>query len=623
MLEAIRERAQGWIAKVILALITIPFAFWGIDSYFNAGGNEPPVATVGDEDIAQREFFRALQNQRDAMLAQGRAVNIEDKTFRTAILDELVQVRLIAQAARDNGMVVPGGQMDQVVRSASIFQENGAYSEARFQNWLREQGMGQKELIAMIERESLAQQFQMGYLQGAVAATSAAERLSAMLAQQRDVSEAVFSAESFQNQVTVDDAAVAAEYQSKQSDYAVPAQVRVEYLSLSAESLAASATVTDLALSQYYETNKSRFQEPEQRSASHILILTQGKDKAAAKAQAEKLLAQVKANPAVFADLARKHSEDPGSAVKGGSLGTFGRGAMVPPFEKAVFSMKVGEISDLVESEFGFHIIRVDGIVPGTLLAFETVKDDIRAELTAQEAERKFAEMAERFSNLVYEQADSLVPAAKEFGLTVQSSGWIDRTQATPSFLANPRLMDALFAPEALEKKQNTEAIEVAPGVLVSARVLEHKPSGVRPLAEVADNIRARLRLKAAQAKAVEAGQAALKALEAGQPVAGMGPVIRVSRGDPKGVPAEALKAIFKAPKGKLPAAAGSETRDGYRVYRVVNVVEASPDANRVKMIQRDLMRINGQEEMKAYLAYLKAQGKVKVDNAILEKKAD
>ncbi|MFZ5482667.1 MAG: SurA N-terminal domain-containing protein [Pseudomonadota bacterium] len=623
MLEAIRERAQGWIAKVILALITIPFAFWGIDSYFNAGGNEPPVATIGDEDIAQREFFRALQNQRDAMLAQGRAVNIEDKTFRTAILDELVQVRLIAQAARDNGLVVPGGQMDQVVRSASIFQENNTFSEARFQNWLREQGMGQKELMALIERESLAQQFQMGYLQGAVAATSAAERLSALLAQQRDVSEAVFTAASFENQVTVDDAAVAAEYQAKQSDYATPAQIRVEYLSLSSESLAEQTSVSDAALRQYYDANKSRFQEPEQRSASHILILTQGKDKAAAKAQAEQILAQVKAKPASFGDLARKHSEDPGSAVKGGSLGTFGRGAMVPPFEKAVFSMKVGEISDLVESEFGFHIIRVDGIVPGTLLAFETVKDDIRAELTAQEAERKFADMAERFSNLVYEQADSLAPAAKEFGLTVESSGWIDRTQATPSFLANPRLMDALFSPEALEKKQNTEAIEVAPGVLVSARVLEHKPAGVRPLAEVADNIRARLRLKAAQAKAVEAGQAALKALEAGQPVAGMGPVIRISRGDPKGVPAEALKAIFKAPKGKLPAAAGSETRDGYRVYRVVNVVEASPDENRVKMIQRDLMRINGQEEMKAYLAYLKAQGKVKIDQAILEKKAD
>lgn len=623
MLEAIRERAQGWIAKVILALITIPFAFWGIDSYFNAGGNEPPVATVGDEDIPQREFFRALQNQRDAMVQQGRAVNIEDKTFRTAILDELVQVRLIAQAARDNGLIVPGGQMDQVVRSASIFQENGAFSEARFQNWLRDQGMGQKELIALVERESLAQQFQMGYLQGAVAATSAADRLSALLAQQRDVSELVFAAETFQNQVTIEEAAVAAEYQARQSDYAIPAQVRVEYLSLSADSLAANANVTDAALSQYYETNKARFQEPEQRSASHILVLTQGKDKAAAKAQAEKLLAQVKANPAGFADLARKHSEDPGSAAKGGSLGTFGRGAMVPPFEKAVFSMKVGEISDLVESEFGFHIIRVDGIVPGTLLALETVKEDIRAELTAQEAERKFAEKAERFSNLVYEQADSLAPAAKEFNLTVQQSGWIDREQATPAFLANPRLMDALFAPEALEKKQNTEAVEVAPGVLVSARVLEHKPAGVRPLAEVADNIRARLRLKAAQAKAVEAGQAALKALEAGQTVAGMGPVVRISRGDPKNVPPEALKAIFKAPKSKLPAAAGSETRDGFRVYRVVNVIEASPDENRVKMIQRDLMRINGQEEMKAYLAYLKAQGKVKIDNAILEKKAD
>ncbi len=625
MLEAIRESAQGWIAKVILALIIVPFAIWGVDSYFKGGGGEPAVATVGKDEVSQREFFRALQNQRDALQKRaGGKVDIENKDFRKSVLDQLVEIRLIGNAARRNGLIVPANQMEEVIKSAPIFQENGAYSESRFQAWLREQGLGQKELAAMIEREALTQQFQMGYGQGSVVSAASAGRLSALIAQQREVNEAIYSADAYLKGVTVDDKAVEAEYNASKNDWATPAQVRVQYLVLSADAIRAGIKISDEETRQYYEANKVRYQAPEQRHASHILIKADNAaERPAAKARAEKLYAEVKAAPGKFAELAKKNSQDPGSAAQGGDLGNFTRDTMVKPFADAVFAMKAGEISAPVETEYGYHIIRLDGITPGMTPTFETVKPQIVAELAQQQAERKFAEVAERFSNLVYEQPDSLAPAAKEFGLTVQESGWIGRDQAEPAFLAKPALMDALFSPEALNKHQNTEAVEVTPGTLVSARVLEHKAAGVRSLAEVAPLIRAKLSLLAAQAKAVEAGQAALKALTSGQAVAGLSAPMLVSRVQPLNLPPEALKAIFKANAAKLPATAGVETRDGYRLYRIDRVIEATPDENRTKQIQRDIGRMTAQEELKAYLAYVKASVGVKVNEAILEKKAE
>jgi len=625
MLEAIREHAQGWIAKVILALIIVPFAFWGVDSYFNGGGGEPPVASVGDDEIGQREFFRALQNQRDAMQEQTKTkVDIENKDFRKNVLDQLVEIRLIGNAAARNGLIVPADQMDAVIKAAPVFQVNGAFSEQRFQSWLNEQGMSKNELAAMIQRESLAQQFQMAYGQGAVVAAASADRLSALLAQQREVKEAVYSADAYLQSVTVDDKAVEADYAANKNDHATPAQVRIQYLALSADAIGAAIKVGEDAAKQYYEANKARYQAPEQRRASHILIKADSaKDKPAAKAKAEQLLAQVKAAPAKFAELAKQHSQDPGSGAQGGDLGSFTRDTMVKPFADAVFGMKTGEIRGLVETEFGYHIIRLDGVTPGTVMAFDAVKADIVDELARQEAERKFAEVADRFGNMVYEQPDSLAPAAKEFGLTVQETGWIGRDTAQPAYLAKPALMDALFSPEALDKHQNTEAVEVMPGMLVSARVLEHKAAGIRPLAEVAANIRAKLALRAAHDKAVAAGQDALKAANAGQAVAGLGAPKLVSRMQPMDLPVEGMKAIFKANTGKLPTAVGVETRDGYRLYQITRVVETAPDENRRKQIQRDLTRMVAQEELKAYLAYVKADMGVTTNEAILEKKAE
>jgi peptidyl-prolyl cis-trans isomerase D len=628
MLEAIREHAQGWIAKVILVLITIPFALWGIDSYFTGGGNQPAVASIDDAPITQPEFFEALKNRKDSLEQRmGGKVDMENKAFRREVLDQLLDIRLLSGAALNAGMKVTDAQVAAMLAAVPTFQENGQFSEAMLARWLEQRGMSRQALTNMVREDLLMRQLQLGYTQGAVVAKASAQQLADLLAEQREVNEVVFEARAFMGQVSVDDKAISAEYQAHQQDYATPAQVRLQYLVLSNATVMAAIQVSDATAQQFYEANRNRYQEPEQRRASHILIRAERAAKPearqAARVKAEMLLAEARKTPARFADLARQHSEDPGSGAQGGDLGFFTRDRMVKPFADAAFAMKTGEISNVVESDFGFHIIRLEAITPSTVIGFSLVKDTIINELRQQEAQRKFAEVADRFSNMVYEQADSLEPAAKEFQITLQESGWVSRQQAEPALLGNARLLDAVFSPEALEKKQNTEAIEVSPGTLVAARVLEHKPAGVRPLQEVTEVIRLKLSAQAAQARAVEAGKQALQSGQSGQAVAGLSAPMPISRMQPLNVPPEAMKAIFKADVAKLPAHVGIETREGYRVYRINAVKAGSTPPEQAKNMQRDLTRMHAQEELRAYLEYNRARAAIKINDAILEKSAE
>jgi peptidyl-prolyl cis-trans isomerase D len=628
MLEAIHEHAQGWIAKLILALITIPFALWGIDSYFKDGGREPTVASVGKDEIGQHEFFQALQSQRDALQEQTHAkVDIDNKDFRKAVLDKVIDGRLMSYAGAANGLIIPTGDLDAMIQSAPIFQVDGVFSEERFQTWLNKQGLNKRGLVRMIQQDSMAQQFQVGYGQGAILPGTSAAQVSSLLVQQREVNEAVFNGSAYAQGVVIDDQAVAAEYNAHQQDYAIPEQVRVQYLVLSADAIRASIEISDQAAQQYYDTNKAKYGEPEQRHASHILIKADSTmspaDKAAAKTKAEKLYQELQANPGKFAELAKQDSQDPGSAAQGGDLGSFTQDMMVKPFADATFSMKVGELRGPVETQFGYHIIRLDSITPGKTAPFASVKASIVTQLSQQEAERKFADLAEKFSNVVYEQSDSLDPAAKQFHLKTEESDWISRNQAAPAFLARPDVMDALLAQDSLTKHQNIEAIEVAPNTLVSARVIEHKPAGTRPLTEVASEIRAKLTAQAARTKAIAAGQQALKQAQSGQSVTGLGAPMLVSRLQPLSLPTESIKVIFSAEDKKLPTSVGVETPDGYRLYRITKVVAVAPDAARQKQLEQQMSVVAMREELKAYLAYAKVKAGVKINDAILEKKTE
>jgi peptidyl-prolyl cis-trans isomerase D len=450
--------------------------------------------------------------------------------------------------------------------------------------------------------------------------------LAQLINQQREVNEITFDQKDFVNQARVDDKAVQAEYEAHQDRYATPRQVRVQYAVLSLTHLEQGIQVSDAEIRKFYDANQGRYQEPERRRASHILIqASQGGDakaKAAAKAKAEQVLAEVRKAPAKFADLARQHSQDPGSGQNGGDLGAFTRDMMVKPFSDAVWSMKVGDISGLVESQFGFHIIRLDGVIAGAKMGVDLVKREIQQTLRQQEAQRRFADAAERFSNMAYEQPDSLEPVAKEFGLKLEVSGWVDEKHASPAFLANPRLMEALFAEDSLRKRHNVEAVEVAPNTLVSARVVEYRPAGLRPLADVAQEIRQALVLARARALANETGKKALAAAQSGQNVPGWSAPMTLSRARPLNVPREALKAVFRATPSKMPVFVGVETGDGYRVYRINRVMPVDASAQ-VEPMRADLRRLIAQEEVRAYLESLKSKADIKIEPASLEPEAD
>ncbi|MDP2832816.1 MAG: SurA N-terminal domain-containing protein [Pseudomonadota bacterium] len=624
MLEAIRERAQGWIARVILGLIALTFAVWGVEGYFGNSGQEPPAAKVNDEEISQREFIKTLKEQADA-IKQEMGAKVEDKALRAKVLEQMVNTSLLSQAAQKAGFTVLDPQVQAVLAGIEIFQEAGKFSQARLDSWLRAQGMSQQNLMAMIAQDLLLKQVQIGYGEGAVAPMPTAVRLNALLAQQREVNEAGFDRKDFLKSASVDDKAVQAEYDAHKNDYATPASLRVQYLVLSQAVLEEKVQISDELAHKFHEANAARFQEPERRRASHILIKidagADAKARAVIRAKAEQILAEVKKAPAQFGELARKHSQDPASGEKGGDLGSFTRDMMVKPFSDATFQMKLGAISELVETQFGYHIIRLDGIVPGAKIGYEVAKGDIQKELRQQEAQRRFVETAERFSNMVYEQPDSLAPAAKEFGLTVQESGWFNRKSATAP-LANERLLEALFSEDALKKRQNGEAIEVAPNTLVSARVIDYRPAGQRPVAEVAGEIRLKLSAEMARKLAIEAGKKALGNAATDQAI-NWSAAMTVSRMQPLNLPPQAVKSIFRTATDKLPAYVGAETAEGYRVYRINRVTAGQAQPDMAKRIRNDVRRLVAQEEMRAYLENLKANAKIKIEPSALEPKAE
>lgn len=627
MLEAIREHAQGWIARIILGLIIVSFAIWGLEGYLSGDGKEPAVATVGDSEISQSEFSDALKQQREALGIPPDQAGEVDSQLRKSVLDQLINMRLLVNAADENGFTISEAQLNAFQAGIEIFQDNGQFSKERLDAWLASRGLQEKDFRHMLRQDILLRQLQFAQGEGAVVPMLAAERFGKLLAQQREVNEVIYDRRAFLKLIQIDDQAVEKEYNARKQDYAVPAQVRLQYLMLSPETMRGQTAPDEAAIRQYYESSKARYQEPETRKASHILVrLTPDMDAAAreaARTKAEKLLQGVRQAPASFAAVARKSSDDPGSAERGGDLGAFTREMMVKPFADAAFEMKVGEISGLVETGFGYHIIRLDGVTPARQIPLETVKAEIAAELQNQTTARHFAEAAEQFSNLVYEQPDGLDAVAKTFHLEVQESGWISRGRAEPAFLNHARLMDAVFASESIEKRQNTEAIEVGPNRLVAARVLEYRPASSRPLAEVAEAIRFKLAFQAAGKKAVEAGEQALAAARNGQAPAGMSAPMGVSRMRALNLPPAAIKAIFKAETKQLPAWVGAETEDGYRLYRINRVSEEELTADQVQEIRRDLQRLMAQEEVQAYLASLRARTKVKTHQETLGQKLD
>lgn len=635
MFDAVRNNKK--IVQIFLALITLPFAFFGVDAYVrNAGGGED-LASVGDSKISPQQFQKGLGDQQER-LRQQLGANYKPEMLnspeaRLAVLNTLIDQRLLLLEAAKGRLGASDDLLREVIGKIPSLQEDGVFSNARYERALRSQNTTQPLFEAQLRQDLTLQQLVGPVGDSGIVANTSAEAMLRIQSEERQVAELRISPEQFVEQVKIDPASVQKYYDDNQKQFEVPEQAKAEFVILSLDALLTQVSVSEAEIKAAFESHKERYQQAEERRASHILLTLDANmaeaDKTRAKARAEEVLKEVQKSPTKFAELAKKHSQDPGSAEKGGDLGFFSRGMMVKAFEEVVFKQKEGETSGLVQSEFGYHIIKLTGIKASKQRLLEDARPEIEGELKRQAASRKFAESAEIFNNIVYEQADSLQPVADKFKLKIQQSGWLPRNPnqqiaAALGPMGNTKILASLFSEDALKSKRNTEVVEIAPNTLLAARPVEYKPATIRPFDTVKADIEARLKAQETASLARKAGEARLADLQkTGEDKGNWALVKTISRLEGRQVPPAALQAIFKANVQKLPSYVGVEVGGGnYMLYKIMKVTQPEKlDENRRKVLQREYSTLTAQEDFAAYLAALRARYPVSINRAVLESK--
>ncbi len=624
MFDAVRNNKR--IVQVFLAMIMLPFAFFGVDSYLKGVGDSGDVAKVDGSPITQQQFQQSMRDQQERLrsMAGGKfdPAILNTPEARKAVLDDLINQRVLLIESTKRNLMASNDAIRQMIGQIDAFKVDGKFSKERYESLLASRGMSPAGFEAQIRQDIALKQLMGGVMQGALVSRLAADQIVALQTERREVQEVRLPFDNFMDKVKLESDAVKKYYETNAKLFELPEQARVEYVVLSQEALSGQAAVSESEIKTYYDNNQKRFQQQEERRASHILIVPENNDKAAAKAKAESVLAELQKAPASFADLAKKYSKDPGSAAKGGDLGFFGRGMMVKPFEDAAFALKEGETSGLVESDFGYHLIKVTQIRGNNVKPLADVRTEIEADLRKAAATRRYAEAAETFSNMVYEQADSLKPVAEKLGLTIKQSDWMTRQAKTvQGVLANEKLQTAIFSEDAIKSRRNTEAVEVANNTLVAARVVEHKPASLQPLEAVKSGIEQRLKREEAMRLAKQEGENRLVALSKGEDKQTWGAAKAVSRMNADKLTAQALEAVFRLKADKLPAYTGvNSPESGYVLYKLVKVeAGAAPEKSQRDLMQEQLTNMAAQEEARAYLASLRKRLKVEINEGALK----
>jgi len=623
-------------AQVILFLMMIPFAFFGVDYYFRGGNTADTVATIGKDKITLAEFDQSLRDQQQrARQMMGRNFDpamFDNPEVRFAVLDQVVNDHLLAGKARDERFRVSDVQLRETIASIPTFQDDGKFSGQRYEMFLIGQNTNRVAFEEKVRQDMMAAAIQEPVAAANIVARPSTEKFLGLLEQQREVAIAVISAEPYAKDVKISDADVKAFYDKNPTSFQTPELAKIEYLILTADALQASATVDAADVKKQYDTNVQQYSTAEERTVAHMLVAVKpdatDAERAAARKRAEDLLARARANPAKFGDLARESSQDPGSAQQGGDLGTFPRGTMVKAFEDAAFAANPGDIVGPVLTDFGWHVIKVNGVKAAHVQPFDDVRAQIETDLKRQQAAQKFATSADQFQNLVYEQADGLAGAAKALNLKVEVTPLITRSQAQALAKGNAKFVQALFSPESIQGKRNTEAIEIGPNALIAARILDYKPAAPRPFDEVRDEIARQLSHKAASDLAQEAGRAKLALLidGKGDKQAGVtfGKPVQIGRNQAQaGIAPDAVARVFQASQDRLPAYVGATNERGdYSIYKVLAVnTPANTDKAKVDAASARLSEQVGREMLTAYLASLRSKADVKINQANLEKK--
>ena len=619
----------------LVVLIVPSFVFLGVQGYSEMGeGAQQSVAKVAGQSITQAEWDASHREQVDRVRRQNTSIDpklLDSAEARQQTLENLIRQRVLWATVTQLHLGTSDERLQRAFATdpqfAPVRNEDGSVNAAL----LAAQGLSTDAFVRRLRQDLSVNQVLLGVAGTGFVSAGAADQVLDTYFQQREVVLQRFEASRYAALVQPTDADLEAYYKDPvhAAQFQAPEQASIEYVVLDLEAMSKQVSINEDDLSRYYTENAARYTTPEERRASHILIAADkalpAAERAAAKAKAEALLAEITKHPDSFAELAKKNSQDPGSAVKGGDLDFFGRGAMVKPFEDVAYGLKVGETSGVVESDFGYHIIRVTDTRGGDKRSFESVRSEIEAEVRRQLAQQKFAEAAADFTNLVYEQSDSLKPAADKYKLTIQTAQGVTRRPAPGAAgpLASAKFLDALFAGDALNNKRNTDAVETAAGQLVSGRVVQYQAAHALPLAEVREQVRARVVGLQAAARAQTEGKARLAALQqAPETDMGIEPR-RISRLQQQELGKAVTLAVLGADPKKLPVFVGIDLgNDGYAVAKVQQVIGRDPVVADVAQARNQYQQAWSDAEVQAYYGALKVRQKVKIDAQVAAKAA-
>jgi len=624
MLELFRTYGKP-LQFLLLLVIIVAFVFVGVEGYVRmADPSNLTVAEVAGGAIKQSELDQAHRQAIERMRQQMPGVDVkllDTPEMKRRTLDELVRERVMRTAAVKENLVITNERLQHVFATDPQFAAVRLPDGSVNKDFLAARGLSSATFAEQL-RDDLAMR-QVTQVVGGSLVTGKTTLTSALdaLLERREVQVQRFDAKDYLAKANPTDADLETYYKQHQAEFRTKEEARIEYAVLDLEAMKKQVSLNEEDLRKYYEENISRYTSAEERHAAHILVNAPkdmpAADREKAKAKAESLLAEARKNPAGFAELAKKSSDDKGSAANGGDLDFFARGAMVKPFEDAAFSMKPGEISNLVESEFGFHIIKLIAVRGGEKKSFESVRPEIVEAISKPKAQELFAAAAEQFTNTVYEQPDSLQPVIDKLKLAKQEAT-VQRTPApgVTGPLASPKLLDAVFSSDVIRNKRNTEAIETGANQLVSARIIEHRAERVLPLAEVRERVMAEVKAEQAAAAAKKDGEAKVATLK--QNAAETLPqTVQLSRTKPEGQARQVVDAVLRADVSKGPAVIGIDLgREGYVAARVVKRIDRpadDPDNERAKPYVAQALSA---AEAAAYYEALKRRYKVEVKSA-------
>jgi peptidyl-prolyl cis-trans isomerase D len=621
MFDFVRNHTR-WVMFFLLVLIIPSFVFFGVQGYARFGDDAARSALrIDGRDISRGELQVAHQRNIDRVRREAPNVDpalLDSPEFKQQTIDNLVRERVLAVAAADKHLYPADERLKRLFVSdpqfAQIRNPDGTVSR----EFLSSQGYTSEGFAQLLRSDVGMRQVLQGISSSSLAPAASVGRALDALLQRREMQWQLFDPTPLRAQVQASEADLEAYLKANEAEFRIAERAQIEYAVLDLEALKKGLSVPQEDLRRYYTENASRFTAKEERRASHILIkvdpAASAEAKAQAKARADALLEQLRKTPNAFAELAKKNSQDEGSAANGGDLGFFGRDAMVKPFEDAAYSMKAGEISNVVTTDFGYHIIQLTAVRGGEKQAFEAVRAEIEAEVKRSLAQRRYAEAAEQFSNTVFEQSDSLQPVADKLGLPMQRAT-VGRAPAAGGEgpLGSAKLLQAVFGNEALRNKRNTEAVDLGNNRLVSARVVQYEPARVPALAEVRDKVRERVVATQAAALAGKQAEAKLQALKA-SPDTALPNTSVVSRVQGQGLPRELLEQALKQPADTLPAPFSVNLGDrGTVVAKITQVLSREPVPGGEAALGSQYAQAWGDAETRAYLAALKTRYKVEV----------